>query len=78
MMTSTQNPMLIVVQRDRCGICGACVPVCGTNALTLHDTFLEVDNTLCTGCEKCIAVCPTHALFQVAADAVVLLDGDVQ
>jgi ferredoxin len=75
-MSAAQVPSLIVVQRDRCGICGACVPVCGSGALTLYDTYLAVDNERCTSCEKCLAVCPTHALSKVAAQAIVVMSGE--
>jgi MinD superfamily P-loop ATPase len=75
-MTPTQqSQMLIMVDRDKCGICGCCVPVCHTQAIILHDAFLEVDNDLCTSCEKCLVVCPTHALYEVAAESVIVLDG---
>ncbi len=50
------------IVRDRCGICGACVPVCPSGALVLHDSFLELVADRCSACEKCVAVCPTHAL----------------
>lgn len=77
-MTNLDKPSLVIIQRDRCGICGACVPVCGSGALVLHDNYLEVNNDRCTSCEKCVAVCPTHALSIIAADSVVLLDGEVR
>lgn len=77
-MNTSNNPSLIIVQRDSCGICGACVPVCGSSALVLHDNYLEVNNDRCTACEKCLAVCPTHALLRVDAESVVLLNGGVQ
>lgn len=75
-MASILSTSLIIVQRDRCGICGACVPVCGPDALVLHDNYLEVINDRCTSCEKCIAVCPTHALELAKAEPVTLLGGD--
>ena len=68
--TKTQSRVLIKVDRDKCGICGCCVPVCPPDAITLHDAFLEVDNDTCTECMKCIPVCPTNALFDVPAEAV--------
>lgn len=58
------------VERDRCGICGCCVPVCPSGALILHDNFLEVVSAACTGCQKCVVVCPTFALIEVGAVAI--------
>ncbi|RMG83156.1 MAG: 4Fe-4S dicluster domain-containing protein [Chloroflexi bacterium] len=55
----------IAVDRDTCGICGACVPVCPPDVITLHDNMLEVDNSGCTECMKCVKVCPVSALKAV-------------
>ncbi|MBN1965939.1 MAG: 4Fe-4S binding protein [Anaerolineae bacterium] len=66
---------MIMVNRDRCGVCGCCVPVCPPDAITLHDAYLEVNNDTCTECMKCIPVCPTNALFEVLADSLVTVGG---
>jgi len=63
MKATSQAPIVILVNRDRCGICGCCVPVCPPDAIILHDNFLAVDNETCTDCLKCIPVCPTNALY---------------
>ena len=70
MKKSRQSQVKILVNRDRCGICGCCVPVCPPASLTLHDAYLEVDHETCTECMKCIPVCPTNALFDVPIEAV--------
>lgn len=53
-----------------CIRCGACLPVCPTEALTLPDA-LEISQSLCYGCGRCLPTCPTDALillpFQVEA-----------
>lgn len=51
-----------------CIQCGACLPVCPTEAITLPD-LLEISQSLCYGCGRCVPTCPTDALsllpFQV-------------
>lgn len=75
MSPSSPRTSLLMVDRDRCGICGCCVPVCATVALVLHDAYLEVINDRCTSCQKCIVVCPTHALSEVALTAMATQGG---
>ncbi len=74
---SKQSHVLILVNRDRCGICGCCVAVCPPNAITLHDAYLAVNNETCTECLKCIPVCPTHALYDVPAEPVAVPGGGI-
>lgn len=63
------QPGLIVVDYDHCSYCGACVPVCPPDSITLHDATLLIDAGTCTRCERCIPVCPTGALSLVAPAA---------
>ncbi|MEL4305554.1 4Fe-4S binding protein [Methanococcoides sp. LMO-2] len=53
--------MSIIVNKYKCGYCGACVGVCPTGALELIETWIEVDNK-CTGCGICQKVCPLGAI----------------
>lgn len=69
-------PIRIEVHRDRCGICGCCVPVCPPDAITLLAAVLTINNDTCTDCLKCIPVCPTNALY--AVPEAVILSGDGQ
>jgi ferredoxin len=77
MTPSSQSHVLIMVNRDRCGICGCCVPVCPPDAIVLHDAYLEIDHETCTECMKCIPVCPTRALYEIPAEAITLPSGEM-
>ncbi|KGK98063.1 ferredoxin [Methanococcoides methylutens] len=53
--------MSIIVNKYKCGYCGACVGVCPTGALELIETWIEVDNK-CTSCGICQKICPLGAI----------------
>jgi ferredoxin len=75
MNNSSNSRQLMMVNRDRCGVCGCCVPACPSGALILYDAYLHVDQEACTDCMKCVSVCPTKALYGVSAEAVVSFGG---
>lgn len=52
---------MLVIHRECCGYCGACVSVCPEGALELVDAFLTVDDC-CVGCGVCTRACPLGAL----------------
>ncbi|MCL7413186.1 MAG: 4Fe-4S binding protein [ANME-2 cluster archaeon] len=53
--------MAVIVDRFKCGYCGACVSVCPTGALELMETWIEVDDS-CNNCRICVKICPVGAL----------------
>jgi NAD-dependent dihydropyrimidine dehydrogenase PreA subunit len=57
--------MAIQVDTARCVVCGACIPACPTNALSMAADAtprIEVDRALCAECSACIPACPAEAL----------------
>lgn len=45
-----------------CILCGACVPICPTEAIEISPAGLDISQPLCYGCNRCVTVCPTEAL----------------
>lgn len=59
--------MPLVVDHDKCTLCGDCIPACPFAALEIQEDKLVVLDT-CTLCGACIEVCPVDALSIVGAD----------
>jgi ferredoxin len=47
---------------DHCDQCGTCVAVCPSNALSLGEFKVRVDQDVCTECGICVKLCPIGAL----------------
>ncbi|MFX1275832.1 MAG: ATP-binding protein [Promethearchaeota archaeon] len=55
----------VVVDKELCIDCGACVSLCPTDALKLNENFeLEFADDLCIGCNLCINSCPRYAIIE--------------
>lgn len=52
----------IELMEPDCILCGACVPVCPTDAIGMNVEALDIDQPRCYGCNRCVDVCPTEAL----------------
>jgi len=49
------------VDAEICLHCGACVGLCPVNAITLHDTHIEINDD-CIECGQCVKGCPVGAM----------------
>ncbi|MEG1049301.1 MAG: glycyl-radical enzyme activating protein [Oscillospiraceae bacterium] len=58
---SQRFPTELMVYRNRCVDCGACIPSCPNNANKLVDGHLVMDRTLCNACGKCVDSCLQNA-----------------
>ncbi|NLI81061.1 MAG: electron transfer flavoprotein subunit alpha [Deltaproteobacteria bacterium] len=53
--------MKVLVDRQKCTVCGVCVDVCPFSAITLTETSIEVSDA-CTLCGMCVDTCEFGAL----------------
>jgi ferredoxin len=51
----------VKADKKKCIWCGGCVAVCPSNAITLFETIVEV-NERCNGCGACMRFCPMGAM----------------
>ncbi len=54
---------VIVIDEQKCKVCGECVKICPVEIYKLEDGRLSVGNTdECSGCQSCISVCEVQAI----------------
>lgn len=54
--------MVVKNNSNKCLYCGACAGVCPTQAITLKDTRISIDETKCISCGACVKICPVGAM----------------
>lgn len=58
--------MIAQVDNEKCTLCGLCVDLCPTQAITMND-FVKIAPEKCTGCGTCVSECPSEAISMVTA-----------
>jgi coenzyme F420-reducing hydrogenase delta subunit/heterodisulfide reductase subunit C len=53
----------VQVNEDYCSVCGVCIAVCTSEALSIQDEKIRVNRVDCKGCGLCVAACPAGAIF---------------
>jgi len=56
---STAKP---AVKKKQCTACGACLPWCPAQAITMQEAAARIDKALCIGCGECLTVCRFDAI----------------
>jgi len=51
----------VMVETERCQLCGNCVHVCPDGAITVTEVKV-IDTDLCTTCGCCVSTCPHQAI----------------
>ena len=55
----------VVVDREECVGCEACLDVCPVAAISMDDEKAQIDPGQCTRCGACIEECPVEAIRRV-------------
>ena len=53
---------MILIDPDRCDLCGSCIAVCSQDCIAMSETRLVIDNDTCIQCLNCVLICPLAAL----------------
>ena len=56
---------MVIIDKDACIGCGACVGVCPVSALSLDDEGKSsCDESVCITCLSCVGACPVSAISE--------------
>ncbi len=57
--------MAVTINQETCIGCGACVPICPVEALSMEDNQkAAVKKDVCIDCGACIGECPVQAITE--------------
>ena len=65
--------MAVIVNKEKCVGCGACVPSCPFDAIAMQDGKANITEK-CTVCGACVPVCPVEAIFKEEVKRTVAMD----
>jgi electron transfer flavoprotein alpha subunit len=68
---------LLIIDRELCIGCEACVDACAFDAIHLDEQDIAVANENCTACGACIDECPTEALHLPGAETPIIITPDL-
>jgi Fe-S-cluster-containing hydrogenase component 2 len=54
--------MAVVVEKETCSACKACVDACPSSAITVPDDVAVVSDADCIDCGACVDACPSGSL----------------
>lgn len=64
-LDSKEEIKMVIIDKDACIGCGACVGGCPVGALSLSDEGYSVcDGDTCIDCGSCVGTCPVSAITQ--------------
>jgi heterodisulfide reductase subunit A len=58
------SPEIPIIDRGKCDLCGECVAICPTAAITITDSIISVTPVACISCGACVPACPKGAINQ--------------
>lgn len=54
---------MVKIYSNLCTVCGGCIDLCPTIAISMVNDVVVVDNNTCTECTICVKVCPMRAPY---------------
>jgi NAD-dependent dihydropyrimidine dehydrogenase PreA subunit len=54
--------MAVIINKEICTGCGACVTTCPVEALKMEEGKVVVDESACIDCGACVSECPVQAI----------------
>jgi len=58
----------IIIDEEKCMLCGTCVDECFMGALSIGEEKIILDENSCKGCGRCVTVCPEGAVRAEVSD----------
>jgi len=58
----TLSKVEILLNREKCYLCGSCVAVCPKEAIIIENDEWKFFQEKCIGCKFCVLACPVGAL----------------
>jgi len=58
------SPEVPIIDRAKCDLCGECVAICPTVAITITNSTITVTPVACINCGACVPACPREAIDQ--------------
>lgn len=50
------------IDENKCDLCGECIELCSSNALTIKNEELIFHSDECAYCETCVDICENQAI----------------
>jgi NAD-dependent dihydropyrimidine dehydrogenase PreA subunit len=58
----------IIIDYEKCDLCGLCVEYCPTHVFYIRDNKVEAVEDKCIECYACIPLCPRRAITLITSD----------
>jgi len=56
---------MIAIEIEKCTVCGGCIDLCPSIAISMIQDVVNIDQEICTECKICVKVCPMRAPYEV-------------
>ena len=53
---------MIHIKDNKCDFCGACIPICPVDCISVRESSININNNTCINCNLCVYICPIEVL----------------